>query len=50
MIIKSVDKIDFKITYLNGDVRQLSTYNDLMKRIKMAILLSTSKIYGLVPL
>ena len=36
MIIKSVDKIDFKITYLNGDVRQLSTYNDLMKRIKMA--------------
>ena len=36
MIIKSVDKIDLKITYLNGDVRQLPTYNDLMKRIKMA--------------
>ena len=35
-IIKAVNKIDLEITYLNGDVRKLPTYNELMKRIKMA--------------
>jgi len=35
-IIKSVNKIDLTITYLNGDVKKLPTYNDLMKRVKMA--------------
>lgn len=35
-IIKSVNKIDLKITYLNGSTRILPTYNELMKRVKMA--------------
>ena len=35
-IIKSVNKIDLTITYLSGDVKKLPTYNDLMKRVKMA--------------
>tara|TARA_Y100000310_G_scaffold329345_1_gene399001 strand:+ start:835 stop:1227 length:393 start_codon:yes stop_codon:yes gene_type:complete len=34
-IIKSIDKTDLTITYLNGDVRQFATYNELMKRMKM---------------
>ena len=35
-IIKSKDPIKLTITYLNGDVITLPTYNDLMKRVKMA--------------
>ena len=35
-IIKAVNKIDLEITYLNGDVRKLPTYNELMKRVKMS--------------
>ena len=33
-IITSVNKAKLKITYLNGDVRTLPTYNALVKRIK----------------
>tara|TARA_R110001599_G_C11901004_1_gene626316 strand:+ start:251 stop:637 length:387 start_codon:yes stop_codon:yes gene_type:complete len=33
-IITSVNKAKLKITYLNGDVRTLPTYNELVKRIK----------------
>ena len=35
-IIKDVDKIKLTIVYLNGDTFTLPTYNDLMKRVKMA--------------
>ena len=35
-IIKSKDKIKLTITYLNGDVIKLPTYNELMKRVKWA--------------
>ena len=35
-IIKHVNKISLTITYLNGDVRVLPTYNELMKRVKWA--------------
>ncbi len=40
-IIKHVDKAKLKITYLNGDVRVLPTYNELMKRINW----SSAKFY-----
>ena len=32
-IIKHVDKVQLKITYLNGDVRVLPTYNKLRQRV-----------------
>ena len=35
-IIKHVNKISLTITYLNGDIRVLPTYNELMKRVKWA--------------
>ena len=35
-IIKHVDKAKLKITYLNGDVRILPTYNELMRRVGWA--------------
>ena len=35
-IIKSKDTVKLTITYLNGDVITLPTYNELMKRVKWA--------------
>ena len=32
-IIKYVNKVDLKITYLDGTTRVLPTYNELMKRV-----------------
>ena len=40
-IITHVDKAKLKITYLNGDVRVLPTYSELMKRINW----SSAKFY-----
>ena len=35
-IIQDVNKINLSITYLNGDVRVLPTYNELIRRSKWA--------------
>ena len=35
-IIKSVNRVDLTVTYLNGDVLQLPTYPELIRRVKMA--------------
>ena len=35
-IIKDINKIKLSITYLNGDKKVFPTYNELMRRVKMA--------------
>ena len=35
-IIKDTSKIELSITYLNGDTKVFPTYNELMRRVKMA--------------